>query len=618
MRDFMSLNVDVEFINSQGLSVNQRYEFVRELERLDMLMVSQICRYDSYLHALREELSKHTKIVKHTGNGVGVRGITDGFRQKTLRVKRNDQSTEQSMLRFSLAKNLSHIYKLLVEFDDSEDEQERDSIKSKLSVFIASMIWLGEFDIIVNTQAQDYAKRLQTCRLLATKALKENGISYKGAGLDFLVNPHKFDEPVRLAVHRKLAEQLAIMTEETGIMQWTDGSEWKILVMLKDCFEQQSKVKEIMLMSVRNYIRKFINNNYSNFLQRYWGEQDDINHYVLAKVSSVLKRYEPDKKLTTFARTQTESVMTSLINKQALVNVDHRFSNYRKKIHDIVKTIEDEYNVSTQQAVAKGIDDIRKIDQRVKDISQEEVFAVIQFSPVKTNYDNDDLEGVAGSDSEQQEESSFTMSLQRFIKNIDSSIEQHAMAVMLNAEIDGFEEYIYSEDKLNNIPAKNLKAAQEAAKRKLHFFFEEQNSRVESIDFTELLDNQINPAMQHFIAVALAQRGFVQYTMYESAQSISSAYDKQDIKQLEQRAQTLIEQYQNTLADIDYEPLINEQLNAIMGHFIAQVLVEMGHDQYRAYQDDGIIPSYFDEEDIVDKRQRASELIDQYNENYAQ
>ena len=521
MNTFTSFKLKDEFINSQGLTEKQRYEFVRELDRLDMLMVSQICRYDSYLHALREELSKHTKIVKPTGDGVGVRGITDGFRQKTLRVKRGDNTTEQSMLRFSLAKNLSHIYKLLVEFDESEDELERDGIKSKLSVFIASMIWLGDFDIIVNTQAQYYAKRLQTCRLLATKALKENGVSYKGAGLDFLVNPHKFDEPVQLAVHRKLAEQFAIMTEETGIMQWADGNEWKILVMLKDCFEQQSKVKEVMLMSVSNFVRKFISNNYSNFLQRFWGDRDDITHHVLAKVSSVLKRYEPDKALTTFARTQTESVMTTLINKQALVNVDQRFSNYRKKIHDIVKRIQDEHNVSTQQAVAKGIDEIRSIAQRVRDISQEEVFAVIEFSPVKANYDNDELEGAAGNDTEQQAENSFTLSLQRFIKTIDSSIEQHAMAVMLNAELDGFEEYIYSEGKLNNIPARNLRAAQEAAKRKLHYFFDEQNSRDESIDFTELLDNQVNPAMQHFIAVALAQRGFVQYTMYECAQSIS-------------------------------------------------------------------------------------------------
>ena len=92
----------------------------------------------------------------------------------------------------------------------------------------------------------------------------------------------------------------------------------------------------------------------------------------------------------------------------------------------------------------------------------------------------------------------------------------------------------------------------------------------------------------------------------------------QDIKQLEQRAQTLIEQYQNALSEVDYEPLINEQLNAIMGHFIADVLVEMGHIQYSAYQDNTIIPSYFDEEDIADKRQRAAEIIEEYNQHYPQ
>jgi hypothetical protein len=121
--------------------------------------------------------------------------------------------------------------------------------------------------------------------------------------------------------------------------------------------------------------------------------------------------------------------------------------------------------------------------------------------------------------------------------------------------------------------------------------------------------------MQYFIAMVLVNNGHAQYKYYLDDTLDMSILTKKDVIDFQQRAQRLIEQYDCARHNIDFQELIDSQLNRVMAHFIASELTEMGYKQYHSFIDKSVVPAYFDQEDVQEKQARAKTLIQEYTQH---
>ena len=534
-----NLAVNITKMASHKRTKNQQV-LMGEILQEDMLLLGYVCRYQPFLMKFKNSIS-HLKGLNGKTGDVKNRGLCVGYRRKPERIKRDDDSSEQFLLRYSLSENVKSIYKLLEELETAQGERATE-IQSVVSAFIVSVLWLGEVDEVVFAYCGEVIKAMKKLRLSAGRKLKENGVWYKNCGLDYLLNPQTF-EP---SINQKMDLDFSEIYTLTGLTNFSEQNEIKALFLMQESYLSLTEKRKEILNSIRDFIYLEINKKYYHTIEKTSLTTDDMANQVFAHLGKNLKRFNNDNKLTTFVTMEMNSLNSQSVNSQSIINLPPKYTNNRKKVFEIVSRFQDK-GMGLPKAVALGLDEIRNINVGFKEIQQSEVLNLIQFKTVRENYE-DQFDTFVDS-SEEKELSELEITVQQLLRSEKNLLVRHYMATELGKVMSNVESDILSDEVLKRSSIIEKQKAREFAKNKIYREFNdpcdrnnnEKTKPTRAIrEIQEMIDQQLNPVMIHFIGKRLLAKGFCEYGMYVNEDIVPSYYSKSEIKEKLKRADKII------------------------------------------------------------------------------